>query len=600
MRRVASLYLPALAIERLRRTERPYAQRLEPRAPLQLPVDDDPGACSVPRGGGWRPGARWARAGAPTREQVELEVSALPPHRQPPPRELGRRSEAADHPFKARPAADGTSTGAAGQALPAAIADKPLVLTLALGRQVVIIAASPAALALGLMPGMPATQARALVPDLDVRPADPAGDQRFLHDLALYAVRRWTPAAAVCGGDGIWLDLTGTTHLFGGERRFCKRVVRLLGRLGYTARIAIAGTPGAAYARARHGRAAIDITPPGGEVQAIAPLPLAALRLEPGALAAAARFGIDRIADLLPMPRGPLVRRLGAPAVERLDQAIGRVAEPIVPLVPFAMQVAERRLMEPISTAEPIAQVMSDLVDDLIRHLQEIGHGVRTLHLVCHKVDGSDAVIALGTSSATRDGKHLLRLLSLRIDRIDPGLGIEVMRLKAVRTEPLAAAPLGGILADDAQPTDVAPLVDQLAGRIGASGLFKVGPLESDVPERALQRVGPLDAPAGWPSWARPIRMLARPELLRDVLALLPDHPPRRFSWRGEPHVVVAGDGPERIHGEWWVRSGEVWAVRDYFRVEDESGARFWIFRRGDGIDGTTGDLSWYMHGLFG
>jgi protein ImuB len=389
-------------------------------------------------------------------------------------------------------------------------------------------------------------------------------------------------------------------HLFGGEERFCKRVVRLLARLGYTARIALAGTPGAAYARARYGRAAIDIIPPGGEVQAIAPLPLAGLRLEPGALAAAARFGIDQIADLLPMPRGPLVRRLGAAAVERLDQAIGRVAEPIIPVIPVEIQVAERRLLEPISTAEPIAQVMADLVTDLIQRLQGIGHGVRALRVVCQKVDGTDVIITVGTSSATRDGKHLLRLLSLRIDRIDPGLGIEVMRLEAVRTEPLSPAALGQMLADHAHPADVAPLVDQLAGRVGAVGLFKVGPLESDVPERALQRVSPLDAPTGWPSWARPIRMLARPEPLNDVLALLPDHPPRRFSWRGNPHVVVAGDGPERIYGEWWVRSGEVWAVRDYFRVEDERGARFWIFRRGDGIDGTTGDLSWYMHGLFG
>lgn len=600
MRRVASLYLPALAIERLRRTERSFVPRRELRAPV-LPVDDDPGACSVPRGGGWRPGARWAQDGVRTRAHISLDAASLPAHQQPSMRELGRRSEAADHPFKAMPADDGSRRGrptVQTRSIDVPV-DPPMVLTAPSGRQVVITAASPSALALGLNPGMPATQARALVSDLDVRPADQAGDLRFLESLALYAVRRWTPTASVSGDDGLWLDLTGTTHLFGGENRFCERVARLFARLGFTARIAIAGTPGAAHARARFGIAAIDVVPPGGEAQAIAPLPLAALRLEAAALAAASRFGLDRIADLLPMPRGPLTRRLGANAVERLDQAIGRVAEPIIPVVVVETPIAERRLLEPILTAEPIAQVVHDLVYDMVERLREIGHGARSLRLVCQKVDGTDAVIAIGTSSATRDDRHLVRLLTMKIDRIDPGMGIEVMRLEASRTEPLGASAMSGMLADD-RPADVAPLVDQLAGRVGAAALFRMSAIESDVPERAAERVGPLATPTGWPGWLRPIRMLERPELLHDVLALLPDHPPRRFSWRGDRHSVAAGDGPERIHGEWWVRTGEVWAVRDYFRVENETGSRFWIFRRGDGVDGDTGDLSWYMHGLFG
>lgn len=516
-------------------------------------------------------------------------------------RELGRRSEAADHAFKGAHAVGvEQQERVAKRPAPALMPiEAPVVLTAHSGRQVVITAASTAALALGLVPGMPVAQARALVPDLDVRPADPEGDQRLLHQLARYAVRRWTPTASACGDDGLWLDLSGTTHLFGGEQRFCERVVRLLDRLGYTARIAIAGTPGAAYACARFGPANVDITPVGGELDALVPLPLAALRLEAGALAAAARFGLDRVADLLPMPRGPLVRRLGAAAVERLDQAIGRVAEPIVPVVIVETQIAERRLLEPILTAEPIAQVIGDLVSDLMQRLREIGHGVRGLRLVCQKVDGTDALIAIGTSTATRDGKHLLRLLAMRIDTIDPGMGIEVMRLEAVRTEPLTATAMRHMLSDN-QPVDVAPLVDQLAGRAGTGALFKLESVESDVPERAVRRVGPLSKPVGWPAWSRPIRILERPERLHDVLALLPDHPPRRFAWRGDRHGVVAGDGPERIHGEWWVRTGEVWAVRDYFRVENETGERFWIFRRGDGVDGDTGDLTWYMHGLFG
>ena len=164
----------------------------------------------------------------------------------------------------------------------------------------------------------------------------------------------------------------------------------------------------------------------------------------------------------------------------------------------------------------------------------------------------------------------------------------------------LGATALAASLAGDDAPPDVAVLLDQIAGRVGEEALFTTAPVESDVPERAVRRSPPLAAPTGWPSWKRPVRLLSRPEPLVGVLALLPDAPPRRFTWRGKVHAVVAGDGPERIHGDWWRRDGEVWAVRDYFRVEDDTGARFWLFRRGDGVEPATGDLSWYLHGLFG
>jgi protein ImuB len=601
MTRVASLYLPALAIERLRRLERPRAQP-EPRPLPLLPVDDDPGACSVPRGGGWRPGARWARQTPETRDEMAAQAAALPRHQQPTMRELGRRSEAADHPFKGRrhdPLAPPLQASGAAAA-PSAPAAAPLILTEQVGNRQLIAAACPAALAMGLGPGMAVTQARALVPDLDVRPADPAADRAVLEQLALHAVRHWTPTAAVSGGDGLWLDLTGVTHLFGGEERFARRLIGFCRRLGLTARIAVAGTPGAAHALARFGRHPIERIGAGGEAQAIAPLPLASLRLAPEALAAATRFGLERVGDLLPLPRGPLARRLGLPSIRRLDEALGRIAEPIIPLVPDEIYIATRRLLDPIGTAEAIEQVIGDLLADLGEQLRARGVGVRGLLLLLERIDGSEQRLAIGTVRATRDAAHLARLFHLRIERIDPGGGIETMRLAATRTEPLGATTMAQALAGDDAPADLSMLVDQLAGRAGAEALFTIGGVESDVPERATCRARPLDTPAGWPAWKRPVRLLPRPEPLTNVVALMPDHPPRRFAWRGKVHAVVAGDGPERIHGEWWRRDGEVWAVRDYFRVEDESGARFWLFRRGDGVDPATGDLSWYMHGLFG
>lgn len=606
MPRVASLYLPQLAIERLRRAERPA--KPPEAAPgstgirFPAPVDDDPGACSVPRGGGWRPGARWARDGAIAARPSEAEIDALPAHQRPTMREMGRRSEPAEHPFKAMPTDEGARGAAEAILAPtwATLWSKPMVLIERTGQREIVTASCPLAMELGLRPGMVAAHARALVADLDVRDAEPDEDRMLLDRLVLHAVGHWTPTASVAGYDGLWLDLSGATHLFGGEERFCRRLLSFLKRLGFTASIAIADTPGAAHAVARFGGQSIALLPPGAEAEAIANLPLAALRLEPNALIAAARFGLERVADLYPMPRGPLARRLGLKTVERLDQARGVVSEPIVPVVPFETPLVERRLLEPIGTAEAITQVIGDLVDDLVAELQARGIGVRTAILSCSIVDGGIQRIGIGTARATRDAKHLTRMLAMRVERIDPGLGIEAMTLAAPRIEDLMAVSLTAGLDALTHAPDIAPLVDQLGGRVGPEALFRLTSVESDVPERAARRTEPLGRPTGWPAWTRPVRLLARPEALSNVIALLPDHPPRRFTWRRKDYRVVAGDGPERIHGEWWRTAREMWAVRDYFRVEAECGGRFWLFRRGDGVDAQTGDLSWYMHGLFG
>lgn len=602
MARVASLYLPQLAIERLRRLERSAKppERFWPPAPILPPaIDDDPGACSVPRGGGWRPGARWARVGGTDRKEEQDRIAALPAHQRPPMRELGRRSEAAEHPFRAMPPDEGGASVVAPLAAPS-LRGRPIVLIERTGQREIVTAACPVALALGLAPGMAAAHARALVGDLYVRDADPQGDAAWLDRLALHAVGHWTPIAAPSGVDGVWLDLSGASHLFGGEARFCNRVQRFLGRLGFTASIAIAGTAGAAHALARFCGNAITILQPGREAQALADLPIAALRLESQALAAAARFGLERVGDLYPMPRGPLARRLGLATVTRLDQALGRAAEPIVPVIPFEAPLVSRRLLEPIGTPEAIAQVISDLVDDLVALLQRRGLGARAVMLTAERVDGADQHLGIGASRATRDARHLVRMFGLKIDRLEPGLGIEAMRLTVPHSEPLGALSFKPLLASADSVPDLAPAIDQLAGRAGEHAVFRMGLEESDVPERAVRRLGPLADPVGWPAWKRPVRILRRPEMLTHVVALLPDHPPRRFTWRGKPYRVTAGDGPERIHGEWWRTDRELWAVRDYFRVEVEDGQRFWLFRRGDGVVAETGDLSWHLHGFFG
>ena len=300
------------------------------------------------------------------------------------------------------------------------------------------------------------------------------------------------------------------------------------------------------------------------------------------------------------MPRAPLQRRFGAELLTRLDQALGRAAEPIEPIVPEDPPSVLLRFVEPIAGAEAIEQAMAEALRRLVAGLERSGLAVRRLTLVGERIDGVDQVVRIGTARATRDGAHLLRLLKPRIETIEPGFGLESLRLVAGRVEPLGAQPIAGALAGDPPEPDLVPLIDRLAGRLGARRLYRIGAVESDVPERSLRRVAPLDRPAGWPDWPRPVRLLSPPERIDNVMALLPDQPPRRFTWRGRAYRVRQADGPERIHGEWWKRSAEAEAVRDYFQVEDEAGQRFWLFRRGDGEDVRTGDLSWYLHGVFG
>jgi len=476
----------------------------------------------------------------------------------------------------------------------------PLVTTHRVGQRIVVAAASPAAAALGLAPGMPLTQARVLVPGLDAREAEPDRDAALLERLALLAARRWTPRAAVSGADGLWLDLSGVAHLFGGEERLCARILAACARIGLTARIAVAGSPGAAHALARCRHEPIILCPNGAEAEALAPLPIGALRLDADLAGAAARLGLETVGDLIALPRAPLQRRFGGALLTRLDQALGRLAEPIDHVVPEDPPAITLRFAEPIGSAEAIAQAIRDAMAQLVRALGQAGLGARLVRLVCTRVDNQQEEARIGTARATRDGAHLLRLLVPKIEGLDPGFGIEAVTLIAARVEPLGAVPVEGALTGEKPVPDLAPLIDCLAGRLGARRLYRMSAIESDVPERSVRRVRPLSCTDAWPEWPRPVRLLSPPEPIDGVVALLPDQPPRRFTWRGRAYRVARADGPERIHGEWWRRRAEADAVRDYFQVEDEAGRRFWVFRKGDGVDARTGDLSWWMQGMMG
>jgi protein ImuB len=467
------------------------------------------------------------------------------------------------------------------------------------------LAVDSAARRAGLRLGMPAAKAQALMPGLIMRDADPAADAIALDRLALWALQRYAPIAAADPSDGLVIDVTGAAHLHGGEDAMLKGMVERLAASGIAARSAIADSWGAAYAFARYEARPTLVVPAGDSAKTLLDLPIAALRLPKTMVADLTVLGFARIGELAAKPRAPLALRFGPELCRRLDQAMGRLSEPIDPIRPPDLIEVRRVFAEPISAAETIARYTGKLVTQLCEMLEAKSLGARRLDLLLYQVDNRIEAIRIGTSLPVRDGARMTRLLCDKIETIDPGFGIEMMRLAATLAEPLAPKQTISALAEEPE-ADVSGLIDMLANRVGEQRLYRFGPVASDVPERSIQKIAPTAPKTGetWPDlwpyhWPRPARLLPRPEPI-ETLALLPDHPPVSFTWRGIRHRVTCADGPERVFGEWWKLDAELSTVRDYFRVEDESGERFWIYRSGDGEDTTTGSHHWFVHGIFG
>jgi protein ImuB len=487
----------------------------------------------------------------------------------------------------------------------------PLVTTARDANRLVLAAVDGRARELGLWPGMPLGQAQAMVPGLSAHPADPGQDVAALRQLTGWCLR-YAPLVAVDGTDGIWIDVTGSAHLFGGETRLLRDLLGRFAGQGLTAQAAIAGTPGAARAMARFADAARAlgmgslqplIIAPGNEVAALAPLPVEALRLPTDVTEDLRRLGFERIGDLTSQPRAPLARRFGALLATRLNQAHGVVFEPITPWLPETLIQAHLAFPEPILTMEALSAAISALTRDVCRTLEQTGQGVRRIDLLFERVDGAIPTLRIGTAHPNRDPSHLSRLLVERLERIDPGLGVEAMNLIVTSAEPLAWVQTQvRLTAARATDRDLAPLVDRLTNRLGSARVYRVRPVETYVPERMAERAEPLATRTRGSPWrsdlSLPIRLLDPPQPI-EVMALLPDYPPVAFTWRRVRHRIRHCSGPERIAGEWWRREGEKQALRDYFRVEDEDGRRFWLFRRGDGADSDTGDRCWFLHGFF-
>ena len=451
---------------------------------------------------------------------------------------------------------------------------------------------------------MPVAHAQAMLPDLKVVDGRPDDDAVALERLAAWCLRL-SPMTAADPPDCVWMDVTGCAHLHGGERSMLDLLLEHLGNQGFAGRAAAADTPGAAHAVARHGGEKVLVVPSDTHVDAMALLPVASSRIGPEIADGLRRLGFDLVGQLATTARGPLARRFGDGLLLRLDQALGRVHEPVQPVMPPEVVSVRRTFVEPLSTAEAFATVIPMLVSEACAVLERRGQGVRRLDLVYERVNATIQVIQVGTARPVRDVGHLGRLLDERIEDVDPGPGVEAMRLVLPLVEALSyAQPATDLAGDRAGEADLSELVDRLTNRLGPGKVYRLQPVESDVPERSQTPVPALPAsdhrtalarPSRWP---RPVRLLERPEPVQ-AMSMMPDHPPRAFTWRRVRHQVRWADGLERIHGEWWRRPGELAAVRDYWAVENEEGRRFWLFRQGDGVDPATGALSWFLHGFF-
>ena len=483
---------------------------------------------------------------------------------------------------------------------------RPLVVTGRRGNVERLTAVDAAAAELGLGPGLALAEARARYPDLAVVAEHPGDDRRLLDDIADWC-QRYTPLLAADPPDGLLLDIAGCAHLYGGEDRLLADLLARIASFGFAARGAIASTIGAAFAVARFGAA--RIVAPGGEGAALGPLPLAALRLPEETVAALRRVGLKRVADILDLARAPLAARFGDGLLRQLARALGTEREPLTPLLPVAAYVTEQPFAEPITREDDVLRVIERLAARLKPMLERRGEGARVVELALFRTDGAVRRVVIATSRPVRDPSDIRALYVERLagvaDALDPGFGFDLVRLSVVAAEPCPPEQTG--FGERANGVDLDRLIDRLSARLGSRRVMRLMANDSHIPELAAAPV-PAQAgvalEAGWAAFRRfraavemsprPLRLLAKPEPI-EAIATIPDGPPVRFRWRRAFHEVVAADGPERIEGAWW--SEEAGPARDYFRVEDKAGHRFWLFRAGLYREAVR--PQWFLHGTF-
>lgn len=472
--------------------------------------------------------------------------------------------------------------------------DIPFVLSSPERGRMVIKAANKAALEKGIYMNMVVADCRAIHPNLQVYNYQPGQAEKLLSAFAEWCLR-YTPVVAIDLPDGLIMDISGCAHLWGGERPYLKELLTKLRGYGYNVRAAIADTIGAAWAVSRFGKVS-PIVASGKQMEVLLPLPPAALRLEQSTLELLDKLGLYQISSFITMPRKALRRRFGQSLLSRLDQALGQEYEVMLPIQPAEPYQERLPSLEPIRTAKGIEIALSQLLEKLCLRLTKEGKGVRKCIFKCFRIDGNVQQIEIGTNQSSRNVKHLFKLFELKIATIAPALGIEVFTIEAPIVEDTSV--IQDALWDFTEggnSTAIAELLDRIAGKLGVDTIHRYLPDEHYWPERSMKVATSLSE-ISETSWRmdipRPIHLLPHPETI-DVTVPMPDYPPLLFNYKGVLHHVKKADGPERIEQEWWLQQG---LFRDYYCIEDENGARYWLFRLGS-YD--SGEPKWFIHGYF-
>ena len=471
----------------------------------------------------------------------------------------------------------------------------PVVIAAPDRGRIIITALNSIAEVSGASIGMAVADARALIPSLQVIDEQPGRTTKILKSLGEWCIR-YSPIIAVDLPDGLILDVSGCTHLWGGEHAYIKEIVKRLKSKGYDTRAAMASTIGTAWAVSRYGQLT-PVIAPGRQVAALLPLPPAALRLEPPVIERLHKLGLLTIGSFIGMPRSVLRRRFGQGLLQRLDEALGNEDEPIEPIKPVEPYQERLPCMEPIITATGIEIALQRLLEMLCARLKQEGKGLRTAVLKAYRVDGKTEQIAIGTNRPSHHIKHLFKLFTLKIATIEPALGIELFTLEAPKVEDIS--PLQEALWEGKPGLDdrnVAELLDRIAGKLGANIIHRYLPDEHYWPERSVKLATSIsDKPTI--SWRddkrRPMLLLPKPEPI-EVTAPVPDYPPMLFRYKNKLHHIKKADGPERIEGEWWLDGQE---LRDYYIAEDKEGQRYWLFRSGHYAADRSNQ--WFLHGFF-
>jgi len=497
--------------------------------------------------------------------------------------------------------------------------ERPFVLAIPAAGGLRIAAMNEAAEDAGIVVGDPVADARAKADSLQVRAADSAADDAALHRLALWATR-YTPTASPWfeenGADGFFLDIEGAAHLFGGEESLLADLAGRLDRFGLPARLAIADTPGMAWALSHFDAAALSTLPAGGEAAALSAMPIEALRLSGETRVLLRRLGLKSVGALLDKPRAPLAARFADELLRRLDQALGRRDEPLIPVTAPPVYHSLNYLLEPIVSHQAIVARAGRLMQRLTHVLVRDEVGARALRLSLYGVDGAVETIDIGLTSPTRSVPHIARLIELKLEALaalhDDGFGFEAIGVAVTRVESMPGRQtelqtelnVSAAFSSQDDAERGAALIDALRQRLGPDRVRQFEAVPRHIPECAetLTEFNG-ETPQNWPieeQQTRPLLLLPQAEPT-EVTALIPEGPPRRFRWRGVTYDITGAQGPERIADEWWhapYPSREAVHTRDYYLVEDGEGHRFWLYR--EGLYGReTATPRWFVHGLF-